>query len=137
MCCNPANGRVDFVELLAYKIQLHGTEWIVSLSAKKKDTVLPNEVFWRFKFYFTFTIQNNEYKSTKYCIYLEIQIILVPKTKYFLLMFESHPAEGGIEKVSCKLGSRWNRCVEQKIFWKSFHLYIWKFGRKHLLKQWN
>jgi hypothetical protein len=22
----PANGRVDFVELLAYKIQLHGTE---------------------------------------------------------------------------------------------------------------
>ncbi len=30
MCCNPANGRVDFVELSAYKIQL---EWIVSLSA--------------------------------------------------------------------------------------------------------
>ncbi len=29
--CNPANGRVDFVELLAYKIQ--GTDWIVSLSA--------------------------------------------------------------------------------------------------------
>ena len=24
MCCNPANGRVDIEELLAYKIQLHG-----------------------------------------------------------------------------------------------------------------
>ncbi len=33
LCCNPANGRVDFVELSAYKIQLRGTEWIVSLSA--------------------------------------------------------------------------------------------------------
>ncbi len=33
MCCNPANGRVDFEEWLAYKIQLHGNEWIVSLSA--------------------------------------------------------------------------------------------------------
>jgi len=33
ICCNPANGRVDFVEWLAYKIQLHGNEWIVSLSA--------------------------------------------------------------------------------------------------------
>jgi hypothetical protein len=33
MCCNPANGRVDFEEWLAYKIQLHGIEWIVSLSA--------------------------------------------------------------------------------------------------------
>ncbi len=33
MCCNPANGRVDFVELSAYKTQLHGIEWIVSLSA--------------------------------------------------------------------------------------------------------
>jgi hypothetical protein len=33
MCCNPANGRVGFEECLAYKIQLHGTEWIVSLSA--------------------------------------------------------------------------------------------------------
>ena len=32
ICCNPANGRVDFEEWLAYKIQLHGTEWIVSLS---------------------------------------------------------------------------------------------------------
>jgi hypothetical protein len=26
MCCNPANGRVDFEEWLAYKIQLHGIE---------------------------------------------------------------------------------------------------------------
>jgi len=33
MCCNPANGRVDFVELLAY-----GTEWIVSLSANYKQS---------------------------------------------------------------------------------------------------
>ena len=32
-CCNPANGRVDFEEWSAYKIQLHGIEWIVSLSA--------------------------------------------------------------------------------------------------------
>ncbi len=32
MYCNPANGRVDFEEWSAYKIQLHGTEWIVSLS---------------------------------------------------------------------------------------------------------
>jgi hypothetical protein len=27
ICCNPANGRVDFEEWLAYKIQLHGIEW--------------------------------------------------------------------------------------------------------------
>ena len=33
MCCNPANGRVDFEEWTAYKIQLHGIDWIVSLSA--------------------------------------------------------------------------------------------------------
>ncbi len=33
MCYNPANGRVDFEEWSAYKIQLHGIEWIVSLSA--------------------------------------------------------------------------------------------------------
>ncbi len=33
MCCNPANGRVDFEEWLAYKFQLHGIEWIVSLLA--------------------------------------------------------------------------------------------------------
>ncbi len=33
ICCNPANGRVDFEEWSAYKIQLHGIEWIVSLSA--------------------------------------------------------------------------------------------------------
>jgi hypothetical protein len=33
MCCNPPNGRVDFEEWSAYKILLHGTEWIVSLSA--------------------------------------------------------------------------------------------------------
>jgi hypothetical protein len=33
MCCNPANGRVDFEEWSAYKIQLNGIEWIVSLSA--------------------------------------------------------------------------------------------------------
>jgi hypothetical protein len=26
MCCNPANGRVDFEESSAYEIQLHGTE---------------------------------------------------------------------------------------------------------------
>ncbi len=26
MCCNPANGRVDFEEWSAYKILLHGTE---------------------------------------------------------------------------------------------------------------
>ncbi len=26
MCCNPANGRVDFEEWSAHKIQLHGTE---------------------------------------------------------------------------------------------------------------
>ncbi len=32
MRCNPANGRVDFEEWSAYKIQLHGTEWIVSVS---------------------------------------------------------------------------------------------------------
>ncbi len=33
MCCNPANGRVDFDEWLTYKIQLNGIERIVSLSA--------------------------------------------------------------------------------------------------------
>ncbi len=33
MCCNPANGRVEFEEWSAYKIQLHGIEWIVSLLA--------------------------------------------------------------------------------------------------------
>ena len=33
MCCNPANGRVDIVELSAYKIQLHGLKWNKSLSA--------------------------------------------------------------------------------------------------------
>jgi hypothetical protein len=33
MCCDPANGRVDFEEWSAYKIQLNGIEWIVSLSA--------------------------------------------------------------------------------------------------------
>ena len=33
ICCNPANGRVDFEEWSAYKIQLHGIEWIVSLLA--------------------------------------------------------------------------------------------------------
>ncbi len=33
ICCNPANWRVDFEEWSAYKIQLHGIEWIVSLSA--------------------------------------------------------------------------------------------------------
>ncbi len=46
MCCNLANGRVDSEEWLAYEIQLHGTEWIVSLSAncdqspKKKTNIL-------------------------------------------------------------------------------------------------
>jgi hypothetical protein len=34
MCCNPANVRVDFGEWSAYKIQLHGIEWIVNLSAE-------------------------------------------------------------------------------------------------------
>ena len=38
MCCNPANGRVDFEEWSAYKIQLHGIEWIVSLSVDKDQT---------------------------------------------------------------------------------------------------
>ncbi len=33
MWCNPANGRVDFEEWSAYKIQRHGIEWIESLSA--------------------------------------------------------------------------------------------------------
>ena len=33
MCCNPANGRVDIVELSSYKIQLHGLEWNESSSA--------------------------------------------------------------------------------------------------------
>jgi hypothetical protein len=33
ICCNPANGRVDFEERLAHEIQLHGTEWIVRLLA--------------------------------------------------------------------------------------------------------
>ncbi len=32
MCCNPANGRVDFEQWSAYQIQLNSTEWIVSLS---------------------------------------------------------------------------------------------------------
>ncbi len=51
MCCNPANGRVDFVEWSAYKIQLHGIEWIVSLSAdwdqspKKKKKKKKKRVF--------------------------------------------------------------------------------------------
>ncbi len=38
MCCNPTNGRVDFEEWSAYKIQLHGTEWIESLSADKDES---------------------------------------------------------------------------------------------------
>jgi hypothetical protein len=33
MCCNPENGGFDFKKWLAYKIQLHGTKWTVSLSA--------------------------------------------------------------------------------------------------------
>ncbi len=33
MCCNPANGKGDFEEWSAYKIQLHGIESIVSLSS--------------------------------------------------------------------------------------------------------
>ena len=33
MCCNPAYGRVEIVELLGYKIQLHGLELNESLSA--------------------------------------------------------------------------------------------------------
>jgi hypothetical protein len=33
ICCNPANGRVDFEKWSAYIMQLHGTERIVSLSA--------------------------------------------------------------------------------------------------------
>ena len=37
MCCNPENGKVDFEEWSAYKIQLHDTEWIVGwLSPKSK-----------------------------------------------------------------------------------------------------
>jgi hypothetical protein len=45
MCCNPANGRVDFEEWSAYKIQLHGIEWIVSLSADwdQKKSYLINQ----------------------------------------------------------------------------------------------
>ena len=46
MCCNPAKGRVDIEELLAYIIQLQGgNEWIESLSANwyqcpiKKDII--------------------------------------------------------------------------------------------------
>ncbi len=51
MCCNPANGRVDFEEWSAYKIQLRGTEWIVSLSAdwdqRKKQKILSTAVkYW-------------------------------------------------------------------------------------------
>ena len=43
ICCNPANGRVDFVEWLAYKIQLHGNEWIVSLSADWDQSPKPKK----------------------------------------------------------------------------------------------
>jgi hypothetical protein len=50
MCCNPGNGRVNFEEWSAYKIQLHDIEWIVSLSAdwdqsptKKKKCLTCNE----------------------------------------------------------------------------------------------
>ncbi len=50
MCCNPANGMVDFEEWSAYKIQLHGIEWIVSLTAdwdqspkKEKRTTYPRQ----------------------------------------------------------------------------------------------
>ena len=35
ICCNPANGKVDIVELLAYKIQLHGLEGILACQLKK------------------------------------------------------------------------------------------------------
>ncbi len=43
MCCNPANGRVDFVELSAYKIQLDATEWIVSLSVNWDQSPPPKK----------------------------------------------------------------------------------------------
>jgi hypothetical protein len=51
MCCNPANGRVDFVELSAYKIQLHGTEWIVSLSANwDQSPTTTKKILWSWQF---------------------------------------------------------------------------------------
>jgi hypothetical protein len=56
ICWIPANGRVNFEEWLAYKIQLHGNEWIVNLSAdwdqspKKKNNTFTNDFskFWNF-----------------------------------------------------------------------------------------
>ena len=58
VCCNPAKGRVDLEELLAYKIQLHGgNKWIESLSTnwdqcppqnpKKKNIRLKTNIFFR------------------------------------------------------------------------------------------
>ncbi len=47
-CANPANGRVDFEEWLAYKIQLHGTEWIVSLSANWDQTKTKKTTYLQF-----------------------------------------------------------------------------------------
>jgi hypothetical protein len=47
MCCNPTNGRVDFEECLTYKTQLHGTEWIVSLSADWEQKPKKKKCFYR------------------------------------------------------------------------------------------
>jgi hypothetical protein len=64
ICCNPANGRVDFEEWLAYKIQLHGTEWIVNLSAdwyqspKKKIHYTSKLYFSSNKFWHTTKCEN-------------------------------------------------------------------------------
>jgi hypothetical protein len=47
ICCNPAYGRVDFEKWSAYKIQLHGFEWIVSLSADwDQSPTKKNCLFW-------------------------------------------------------------------------------------------
>ena len=41
MCCNPANGRVDFEECLAYKIQLHGYRMNCQIS----ETKIPKKLY--------------------------------------------------------------------------------------------
>ncbi len=39
ICCNPANGRVDFEEWSTYEIQLHGTQWIENKVYMKKSAL--------------------------------------------------------------------------------------------------
>ncbi len=59
MCCNPANVRVDFEALSAFKIQLHGTELIVSLSANWDKSPRTKKNAWSNIFNFAYIAISN------------------------------------------------------------------------------